>query len=169
MTAPEMVTMTSRTQASERPTANNPMVATPVLGAAWCRSVGTFWTLELHRLDGGTTSGTVVDWIISDVPISQPEPHTLTHELLAERGLRLFPDCSARPGTQNRRRIGYVCTNAELIKLAHLIRDFPVFLEAKKAAEAVVAADPDLSKHENKGLAAHLASLDRDTMIKATS
>jgi len=54
-------------------------------------------------------------------------------------------------------------------KLAHLIRDFPVFLEAKKAAEAVVAADPNLSKHENKGLAAHLASLDRDTMIKATS
>ena len=54
-------------------------------------------------------------------------------------------------------------------KLAHLIRDFPVFLEAKKAAEAVVAADPHLRKPENKGLAAHLASLDRDTMIKATS
>ena len=123
MTAPKMVTITSRTQAFERPTANNPMVAAPVLGAAWCRSVGTFWTLELHRLDGGTTSGTIVDWITSDVPISQPEPHTLTQELLAERGLHLFPDCSANPGTQNRRRIGYVCTNAELIKLAHLIRD----------------------------------------------
>jgi len=54
-------------------------------------------------------------------------------------------------------------------KLAHLIRDFPVFLEAKKAAEGVVAADPHLRKPENKGLAAHLASLDRDTMIKATS
>lgn len=54
-------------------------------------------------------------------------------------------------------------------KLAHLIRDFPVFLEAKKAAEAVIAADPHLRKPENKGLAAHLASLDRDTMIKATS
>jgi ATP-dependent DNA helicase RecG len=54
-------------------------------------------------------------------------------------------------------------------KLAHLIRDFPVFLEAKKAAEGVVAADPRLRKPENKGLAAHLASLDRDTLIKATS
>jgi hypothetical protein len=92
--------------------------------------------LELHRLDGGTTSGTVVDWIISDVPISQPEPHTLTQELLAERGFRLFPDCSAGPGTQNRRRIGYVCTNAELIKLAHLIRDEAIRAEIHPVALA---------------------------------
>jgi hypothetical protein len=134
MTAPEMVTITSRTQALERPTADNPIATAPVLGAAWCRSVGTFWTLELHRLDGGTTSGTIVDWITSDVPISQPEPHTLTQELLAERGLHLFPDCSANPGIQNRHRIGYVCTNAELIKLAHLIRD-----DATKAERHPVA------------------------------
>ena len=54
-------------------------------------------------------------------------------------------------------------------KLAHLIRDFPVFVEAKKAAEAVVAADPHLAAAANEGLAAHLASLDRETTIKATS
>ena len=54
-------------------------------------------------------------------------------------------------------------------KLAHLIRDFPVFVEAKKAADAVVAADPHLKAAENEGLAAHLDSLDRDAAIKATS
>ena len=89
---------------------------------------------ELHRLDGGATSGTIVDWITSDVPISQPESHTRTQELLSERGLHLFPDCSANPSTQNRHRIGYVCTNAELIKLAHLIRD-----DATKAERHPVA------------------------------
>src|SRR4029077_16847284 len=54
-------------------------------------------------------------------------------------------------------------------KLAHLIRDFPVFVEAKRAAEAVIAADPRLAAPANKGLAAHLASLDRETTIKASS
>jgi ATP-dependent DNA helicase RecG len=54
-------------------------------------------------------------------------------------------------------------------KLAHLIRDFPVFVEAKKSAEAVVAADPHLRMPENRGLAAHLAALDREVSIRATS
>ena len=151
MTALEMVTITSRTQALERPTADNPIATAPVLGAAWCRSVGTFWTLELHRLDGGTTSGTIVDWITSDVPISQPEPHTLTQELLAERGLHLFPDCSANPGTQNRHRIGYVSTNAELIKLAHLIRDDVTNAEIHPVALAAQWIAAGLSAHAAAG------------------
>jgi ATP-dependent DNA helicase RecG len=54
-------------------------------------------------------------------------------------------------------------------KLAHLIRDFSVFVEAKKSAEAVVAADPHLRLPENRGLAAHLAALDREVSIRATS
>jgi hypothetical protein len=94
-----------------------------VLVAAWCRSVGTSWTLELHRLDSGLTSGTVVDWISSGVPISQPEPDALTRPLLAERGLHLFQDPAAQPGTQHRHRVGYVSANAELIALAELARD----------------------------------------------
>jgi hypothetical protein len=95
----------------------------PVLAAVWCRSVGTSWTLELHQLDSDTAPGTIVDWISSGVPISQPEPNVLTRELLAERGLHLFCDPSAGPGTHNRHGIGYVCRNAELITLAHLVRD----------------------------------------------
>jgi ATP-dependent DNA helicase RecG len=54
-------------------------------------------------------------------------------------------------------------------KLAHLIRDFPAFLEAKKAAEAVVAADPLLRSADNAGIAAHMAALDREAAIKASS
>ena len=54
-------------------------------------------------------------------------------------------------------------------KLANLIRDFPIFMEAKKAAEAVVAADPDLRSRENAALASFLASADRDATMRASS
>jgi hypothetical protein len=129
------VTITGRKHALERPTSRPLTAAAPVLLAAWCRSVGTFWTLELHRIDGGTTTGTIVDWITSGVPISQPEPHVLTRELLAERGLHLFEDSSADTGTQqHRHRIGYVCADPEVIKLAHLVRD-----DAPKAERHPVA------------------------------
>ena len=83
--------------------------AAPVLAVAWCRSVGASWTLELHQLDSGTAPGTIVDWISSGVPISQPVPDALARELLAERGLQLFGDSSASAGTHSRHRIGYVC------------------------------------------------------------
>ena len=135
MTGSEVVTITGREHALERPTSHHPTAAAPVLVAAWCRSVGTFWTLELHRVDGGTAAGTIVDWITSGVPISQPVPQTLTRELLAERGLHLFEYPSADPGTQqHRHRIGYVCADPEVIKLAHLVRD-----DAPKAERHPVA------------------------------
>jgi ATP-dependent DNA helicase RecG len=54
-------------------------------------------------------------------------------------------------------------------KLAHLLKDFPVFIEAKKAAEAVVAADPQLRLPANVGLAAHLAAQNREASIRASS
>ncbi len=54
-------------------------------------------------------------------------------------------------------------------KLADLIRDFPIFLEAKAAAADVVARDPELRAPEHAVLAAYLASRDRDASIKASS
>ena len=123
MTASKTATTTSRNYAVERPTAGNMAAVAPVLAAVWCRSVGTSWTLELHQLNGGTASGTIVNWIGSGVPISQPAPDALARDLLAEHGLQLFGDSSAGPRTHNRHGIGYACRNAELIKLAHLVRD----------------------------------------------
>jgi len=90
--------------------------AAPVSAVGWCRSVGASWTLEFHQLDGGRAPRTIVDWISSGVPISQPVPDGLARELLAERGLQLFGGSSAGPGTHSRHRIGYVCENAELIQ-----------------------------------------------------
>ncbi|HXT43799.1 MAG TPA: hypothetical protein VN748_06735 [Pseudonocardiaceae bacterium] len=105
-----------------RPTSQD--VTTRMLTAVWCRSVGTAWTLELRELDHDIVLGTIRDWITSGIPISQPEPpETLARELLAERGMHLFSDSSAGPCTHNRRGIGYVCRNAEVIRLANLIRD----------------------------------------------
>ncbi|MGH3696979.1 MAG: hypothetical protein ACRDRX_23875 [Pseudonocardiaceae bacterium] len=98
-------------------------MAADVLVAVWCCSVGMSWTLELHELDGDMAPGIIKDWITSGVPISQPAPDALACELLAERGLELFRDSSAGPCTRNRHGIGYVSTNAELIRLAHLVPD----------------------------------------------
>lgn len=119
----EAATITSRNDEVAEPTSDNGASAAQVLAAVWCRSVGTSWTLELHELGGGTAPGKIMDWISSGVPIGLPEPEALANELLAERGLQLFADSSAGPCTHSRQGIGYVCTDAELIKLAHRVRN----------------------------------------------
>lgn len=95
----------------------------PVLAAVWCRSVGATWTVELHKLDRGTALGTTVDWISSGVPTSQHQPHEdMARELLADRGLQLYPDSAAGPCTHSRYSIGYVCADAQVITLAYRLR-----------------------------------------------
>lgn len=124
MRTDETATITVGNYAVGRAQSTKMAAAVRVLVAVWCRSVGTSWTLELHELHGGPARGRVVDWIISGVPISQPEPDAaLARELLAARGLHLFGDSSAGPSTHSRRGIGYGCPNAELITLAHLVAD----------------------------------------------
>lgn len=141
MKADEATTITDRTHAVGRPTPEDVAGAAPVQAAVWCRSVGASWTLELHELDGA-----IADWISSGVPISQPEPDALAHRLLAERGLHLFCDSSAGPCTRSRYGIGYACPDAELIKLAHVVRDdgaeagmHPVVLAAQWVAAGFTA------------------------------
>lgn len=117
-------------------------MVTPVLAAVWCRSVGTTWTVELHQLDRGTALGTTVDWISSGVPTSQRQPHEgMARELLASRGLHLYPDSTASPCTHSRYSIGYVCADAQVISLAYRLhkaaataRIHPVTLAARRAA-----------------------------------
>jgi ATP-dependent DNA helicase RecG len=55
------------------------------------------------------------------------------------------------------------------LRLAHLIRDYPIFVEAKKDAEALVAADPELRRPEHGPLAAFLESQARDATLRVTS
>ena len=70
---------------------------------------GRTWTLELHELDSGMTLGTLVDWISSGVLTSQPQPDdALAHQLLANRGLHLYPGSAAGPCPPSRNSIGYV-------------------------------------------------------------
>lgn len=80
-----------------------------MLAASWCRSVGATWTVELRPVHRPLT-GPVVDWICSGVPTELPAPEADTADLLAERGLLLFPDPEADPAprTRSRRLIGYV-------------------------------------------------------------
>jgi len=55
------------------------------------------------------------------------------------------------------------------LRLAHLIRDYPVFVEAKEDADALVRADPRLRRPEHAALAAFLASRSKDAALRATS
>jgi hypothetical protein len=121
--SPEAALTVTGRQYAGRPVPDDVAAAARVLAAVWCRSVGASWTLELHELGRGMALGTIIDWISSGVPISQPEPEALARELLAERGLQLFRDSSAGPSTRSRRGIGYACRNVELIRLAHIVRD----------------------------------------------
>jgi hypothetical protein len=76
----------------------NTAAPTSVVAVVWCRSVGTSWTLELHQLRRDIPHTTLMDWISSGVPITQPEPpEALARQLLAERGLWLFCDSFAGP------------------------------------------------------------------------
>jgi anti-sigma B factor antagonist len=97
------------------------MVPPPVLTAFWRRLMGSVWILELCKFDTGTAPAAAADWINSGVPATQPAPDT-AHELLAAYGLWLFHDPSKEIGTGGRHRIGYTCTDAELVLLADLMR-----------------------------------------------
>lgn len=122
-----------------QPTSDDVAGVAPVLAAVWCCSVGTSWTLELHQLSRGMT---LVDWISSGVPISQPEPpEELARTLLTERGLQLYGDSLTGPCTGTRRSIGYASSDTELIALAHFVTDHatetgrhPVMLAAQWVA-----------------------------------
>jgi ATP-dependent DNA helicase RecG len=55
------------------------------------------------------------------------------------------------------------------LRLAHLIRDYPVFVRAKQAAETTVAADPNFTRPEHRALAAYLAARDRSLALRQSS
>ncbi len=55
------------------------------------------------------------------------------------------------------------------LRLAHLLHDYPVFVKAKQAAEAVVRNDPGLQRPENRRLAAFLAAQDRESALRVSS
>ena len=91
-----------------------------VLAAAWCRSVGATWTVELRPVDDAMRTGPVIEWICSGVPTELPVPERETTALLDDRDLLLFPDDPAVPAarTRCRRPIGYVTRDWEVLRLA---------------------------------------------------
>ncbi|HXW51486.1 MAG TPA: ATP-dependent DNA helicase RecG [Candidatus Acidoferrales bacterium] len=55
------------------------------------------------------------------------------------------------------------------LRLAHLVRDFPVFVRAKKAAERLVERDPNLTDPAHRALAAFLAEQDTEAALRQSS
>jgi hypothetical protein len=112
-----------------------------VLTASWCCSVGATWTIELRSADD-TALGRPVEWICSGVPTEQPAPERQTADLLAERGLRLFPisppnPMVSPPRSRSRRPIGYVTRNPEVLRLAVMLHDV---VDASRDHPMLVAA-----------------------------
>ncbi|MGH3693878.1 MAG: hypothetical protein ACRDRX_07800 [Pseudonocardiaceae bacterium] len=100
--------------------------ATPpvaVVTVSWCCSVGSTWALMLHQPAGATRAGPTVRWIGSGVPITEPVPEPLAHELLADHGFWLFPEKDPTLRTRSVRRVGFASRDAELIALAQAIRE----------------------------------------------
>lgn len=126
-----------------------------------------FGLAQLHQLRGRVGRGAAKSYCIlvappgiEDVRRLQVLEHSNDGFAIAEEDLKLRGSGDLGGVRQH---------GGDDFKLAHLIRDFPVFLEAKKAAEAVIAADPQLELRENAGLAAHLAARDRESTMRATS
>jgi hypothetical protein len=114
---------------------------TEVFTASWCCSVGATWTIELRSADDSAL-GRPVEWICSGVPTEQPAPERQTADLLAERGLRLFPispvnSIDSPPRSRSRRPIGYVTRNPEVLRLAVMLHDV---VDASRDHPMVVAA-----------------------------
>ena len=83
--------------------------------------------MELRSADDAAL-GPPVEWICSGVPTEQPTPERQTADLLRERGLLLFPvspinAVDSPPRSRSRRLIGYVTRNAEVFRLAMMLRD----------------------------------------------
>jgi len=124
---------------AEASTAAN-VVPPSIMTVFWRSLMRSVWILELCEFNRGRGPGTVVDWINSGVPVTQPAPD-VAQELLAAHGLWLFRDPSEEFPAGSRHRIGYACADAELIMLADLARDdatraglHPVVLAAWVAA-----------------------------------
>lgn len=114
---------------------------TEIFTASWCCSVGATWTIELRSADD-TALGRPVEWICSGVPTEQPVPERQTTDLLAERGLRLFPfspvnSIDPAPRSRSRRLIGHVTRNPEVLRLAVMLHDV---VDASRDHPMVVAA-----------------------------
>lgn len=92
-----------------------------MLTVSWCCSVGSTWALLLREHDRRGPSV----WISSGVPITEPAPDSLAHELLAQHDFRLFYDPDGSPRTRSVRRLGFVSHDAELVRLAETIRAQP--------------------------------------------
>ncbi|MGB8961112.1 MAG: hypothetical protein WCC38_04025 [Pseudonocardiaceae bacterium] len=105
--------------------------------------MGTTWTVELRSVDDGAM-GRPVEWIGSGVPTQQPAPERQTADLLAERGLLLFPVeavasdlADPAPRTRSRRLIGYVTRDREVMRLARTLAEV---LDVRREHPMVVAA-----------------------------
>jgi ATP-dependent DNA helicase RecG len=125
-----------------------------------------FGLAQLHQLRGRVGRGAAQSYCILITPNGEGAEQL---QILARTndGFAIAEEDLNRRGTGDlvgtRQHGGYE------LRLAHLVRDYPVFVKAKKAAEAVVLADPNLERPENRRLAAFLAAQDREAALRVSS
>jgi ATP-dependent DNA helicase RecG len=126
-----------------------------------------FGLAQLHQLRGRVGRGAAKSYCILVVPRGEADARRLQVLEATNDGFAIAEEDLKIRGAGD---LGGVRQHGgDDFKLAHLIRDFAVFQDAKRAALAVIAADPQLRLPEHAGLAAHLEGLDRDASIRASS
>lgn len=127
----------------------------------------TFGLAQLHQLRGRVGRGAQQSYCI--LISSGDELETERLQILAETndGFKIADEDMKLRGSGDiagtRQHGGFE------LRLAHLIHDYPVFVKAKKAAEALVKADPHLRRPEHARLAAYIALQDREAALRITS
>ena len=126
----------------------------------------TFGLAQLHQLRGRVGRGAAQSYCILVAPDAseaarlQVMAQTNDGFVIAEEDMKLRGSGDLAGTRQH---------GGNDLRLAHLIRDFPVFVRAKKAAETLVEDDPDLKDPEHRALAAYLAEQDNEAALRQSS
>ena len=126
-----------------------------------------FGLAQLHQLRGRVGRGGARSYCVLVAPDGAAEAARLDVLASTNDGFRVADEDMKLRGAGD--LAGVRQHGGDDFKLADLIRDFPIFMEAKEAATAIVAADPELRRPEHAALAAYLASVDRDATMRASS
>jgi ATP-dependent DNA helicase RecG len=126
----------------------------------------TFWLAQLHQLRGRVGRSTQQAYCILIAPggeeVERLQVMARTNDgfVIAEEDLRLRGSGDLAGTRQH---------GGAQFRLAHLVRDFPVFVQAKRVAEQVIARDPDLRLPEHETLARYLDARDPAAALVVSS
>jgi ATP-dependent DNA helicase RecG len=127
----------------------------------------SFGLAQLHQLRGRVGRGAAASYCILVATDDSEESARLRLLEKTNDGFAIAEEDAKIRGSGD--MMGTRQHGDDRLRIADLIRDYKVFLEAKKEADALIARDPGLGRPEHAVLAAFLAAQDAQTALRATS